>query len=67
MGDVVNLRMARKQKARAGREKLAAENRLNHGRSKSDRVLREQIEAREKARLDAHRREVAPDSGGQKD
>ncbi|TIS55144.1 DUF4169 family protein [Mesorhizobium sp.] len=37
MGDVVNLRQARKQKARVEKERLANQNRALHGRSKADR------------------------------
>lgn len=37
MGDIVNLRMARKHKARAEKERTAAENRVLHSRSKSER------------------------------
>lgn len=37
MADVINLRQARKQQARAEKEKIAAENRAKHGRSKADR------------------------------
>ncbi|MFK0687358.1 DUF4169 family protein [Mesorhizobium sp. IMUNJ 23033] len=37
MGDVVNLRQARKQKARSEKERLAEQNRVLHGRSRSDR------------------------------
>lgn len=44
MGDVVNLRMARKHKARAEKQQAASENRALHGRSKAER-LRDQVEA----------------------
>ena len=37
MAEIVNLRMARKRKARAGREAEAAENRVLHGRSKAEK------------------------------
>ncbi|TGQ42695.1 DUF4169 family protein [Mesorhizobium sp. M00.F.Ca.ET.216.01.1.1] len=37
MGDVVNLRQARKQKARVEKERLANQNQALHGRSKADR------------------------------
>ncbi|TIP55651.1 MAG: DUF4169 family protein, partial [Mesorhizobium sp.] len=37
MADIVNLRQARKQKARADKERLAEQNRALHGRSKADR------------------------------
>ncbi|MDX8538256.1 MULTISPECIES: DUF4169 family protein [Mesorhizobium] len=37
MGDVVNLRQVRKQKARTEKERLAGESRALHGRSKAER------------------------------
>jgi hypothetical protein len=37
MGDVVNLRQARKHKARLEKERVAGQNRAAHGRSKADR------------------------------
>ena len=39
MGDVVNIRRARKQVKRKLSEQNAAANRLAHGRSKADRAL----------------------------
>ncbi len=57
MADIVNLRIARKQKARAAKEQQAAENRVLHGRSKSERQ-REAAEAeRARQQVEAHRRE----------
>lgn len=44
---IVNLRKARKAKARADKERTAAENRVVHGRSKAER----QREASDKDRL----------------
>ena len=38
-GDVVNLRLVRKNKARAEAEKQAEENRLKFGRSKAEKSL----------------------------
>lgn len=45
--EIVNLRKARKAKARADKERTAAENRVVHGRSKAER----QREASDKDRL----------------
>jgi hypothetical protein len=42
--NVVNLRMARKRKARAEKEQLASENRAVHGRSKAEK-LRDRTQA----------------------
>jgi len=55
MSNVVNLRMARKRKARAGKEQAAVESRALHGRSKADK-LRDRMQA-EKATgfIDGHR------------
>ena len=55
MTNVVNLRMARKQKARSEKEQVASENRALHGRSKAEK-LRDRIEA-EKAQsfVEGHR------------
>jgi hypothetical protein len=61
MGEVVNLRLAKKKKARADKEAAAAANRTAFGRSKAekDRAAAEAgIDAR---RLDGHRRADAPE------
>lgn len=56
MGDVVNLRRARKQKARAAEEVKADANRLRFGATAADRrVERAQAEL-EARRLDGHKR-----------
>jgi hypothetical protein len=39
MGDVINLRQFRKSKARAEKEKSAAENRISFGRTKAEKDL----------------------------
>lgn len=44
MADLINLNKARKVRARAVSEKLAAENRVRFGRSKAEK-LRDRIEA----------------------
>ena len=38
MADVINLRLARKAKARAEADKTAATNRARHGRTKADKA-----------------------------
>lgn len=55
MTNVVNLRMARKRKARLEKEQAASESRALHGRSKAEK-LRHRLEA-EKAQnfLEGHR------------
>lgn len=56
MGDVVNLRQARKRAARAEKEKRAEANRAAHGVTKSERARRKLEAEREDAVLDGHRR-----------
>ena len=55
MGEVVNLRQARKVKARADREADAAANRAAHGRTKAERNLTEARAEQDARRIDAHR------------
>jgi hypothetical protein len=56
MGDITNLRQARKRKRRSEREREAAANRALHGRRADE--IRQQwlIHERDEARLEAHRR-----------
>lgn len=55
MAEVVNLRMVRKQKARAEREQVASENRALHGRTKAEK-LRDRAEAKKAASfVEGHR------------
>ena len=55
--DVVNLRRARKAKARTEREKTAADNRIAFGRSKAEKQLTKAEREREQRAIDAHRRD----------
>jgi len=61
MGDVVNLRRARKSKARADKEKSAAANRAQFGRGKSEKASTRAESERAARALDAKRRERDPD------
>lgn len=63
MGDVVNLRRARKLKGRRLREAEAEESRLRFGRAKAQREHAAASAALERAKLDAHRLEEAPAGG----
>jgi hypothetical protein len=55
VSNVVNLRMARKRKARTDSEQAAAENRALHGRSKADKA-RDRLEAERAAgHIDGHK------------
>ncbi|WP_113155613.1 DUF4169 family protein [Nitratireductor sp. OM-1] len=55
MGELVNLRQRRKQRARAEKEQRAAENRILHGRSKAERMRDESDRSKTIAQLDGHR------------
>ncbi len=57
MGEVVNLRRARKDRARREKEAQAQENRVAFGRSKAERELSAAKKSLESQRLDAHKRE----------
>lgn len=55
MTNVVNLRMARKRKARAEKEQVASESRAVHGRSKAEK-LRDRTQAEQAAAfVEGHR------------
>jgi hypothetical protein len=58
MGDLVNLRRARKAAKRREDAARAAENRLAHGRSKAERALEEAQADKSRRELDAHRLET---------
>ena len=55
MGEVVNLRIARKRAAREQSDAHAAEKRLQHGRSKEQRSLAKTQRAKAQRDLDQHR------------
>jgi hypothetical protein len=55
MAEVVNLRMARKRKARSDAESTAAENRIAHGIPKSQRDQAEADRKKAGRTLDQHR------------
>lgn len=57
MGDVVNLRQARKVKARRDKEAQAATNRALHGRTKAERSADAAQRARAEQLLDGARRD----------
>lgn len=61
MGDTVNLRQFRKQKARADKAKAADQNRARHGRSKADKQ-RDDLERQNVLTfIEGHRRQPAAD------
>jgi uncharacterized protein DUF4169 len=55
MGDIVNLRTARKRAKRQAAAQTAAANRLVHGRSKAARELTTARAAKNRRNLDGHR------------
>lgn len=57
MAEIVNLRMARKAKARAEKEKKADTNRAKNRLSRIERKYREQEEARAARELDGKKRD----------
>ncbi len=58
MADIINLRRARKDKARTDREMVAAENRLKFGQSKSERKLKDALQHQADQNLDGHKRDT---------
>ncbi|OQM77376.1 DUF4169 family protein [Manganibacter manganicus] len=56
MAEIVNLRQARKHKARQEKEKVAERNRAIHGRAKAERETERLLSQKTERFLDAHRR-----------
>jgi Domain of unknown function (DUF4169) len=56
--EIINLRRARKAKARAVRDQQAIENRVVFGRTKGEKQIAKTEKERAKATLDRHRRET---------
>mgnify|MGYP002684892373 CR=1 FL=1 len=59
--DIVNLRRARKERARREKEVQAAENRTKFGRTKAEREHASAVTDLERRRLDAHELTTKPD------
>lgn len=57
MADIINLREARKRKARAEKERQAADNRIRFGRTKAEKRLTELENSRFARDLDGKRRD----------
>lgn len=57
MGDLVNLKLARKRKLRAEQDQRAAANRARYGRTKEERKLTEAEQQMAERTLDGHKRE----------
>jgi Domain of unknown function (DUF4169) len=58
MGEIVNLRSARKRAKRQSDEQKAASNRLAHGRSKAERALEQSRSDKARQNLAQHRIET---------
>lgn len=63
MGEIVNLRAARKRKARAEKERRADENRNLYGRTAAEKAALAAGRERERAAHDGHRRVPAAAPG----
>ena len=61
MAEIINLRRARKQRARAEAEKAAGQNRIDFGRSKAERSLTEAERDKAARHVDGHRLERGGD------
>lgn len=61
MTNIVNLRQARKAKARVDKAQAAQENRARFGRNKAQRLADAQEEQRRAALMDGARREASDD------
>lgn len=57
MAEIINLRMARKRKARAEKDQQAADNRLRFGRTKAERRATELENTRAARELEGKRRD----------
>ena len=63
MGEVLNLRRARKARARAEKARASEANRIAFGQTKAERRATHAQNDLERARLDAHRLEPVPKEG----
>lgn len=59
MNDIVNLRRARKNKARALAEREAAENRIQFGRTKAEKTQTKALNDAAQRKIDGHKRDDA--------
>lgn len=57
MAEIVNLRQARKQKARAGKDAEASENRVRFGRTKAEKQKASTEKTIAEKLMDAHKRD----------
>ena len=57
MGEIVSLKLHRKRKDRASKEEIAAENRVQFGRTKAEKTLTDATNDKAAKDLDQHKRE----------
>ena len=57
MAEIINLRTIRKQKARAGKEAQAAQNRALFGRTKAEKLKQAAEKAQADKHIDGHKRD----------
>ncbi len=57
MAEIINLRQARKNKARADKEARADQNRITFGRTKAEKDLTKAERVLAQRRLDSHKRD----------
>lgn len=57
MGDIVSLKLHRKRRERAAKEEIAAEHRVQFGRSKAEKSLTDAKNDKAAKDLDQHKRE----------
>ena len=57
MAEIINLRQARKNKARADKEARAEQNRITFGRTKAEKELSKAERELAQRRLDSHKRD----------
>lgn len=65
MSDIINLRLARKRKARTDKERQAEENRVRFGRSKIEKLEARALAERETRLLDGHKRDRTDEGDGE--
>ena len=64
MAEIINLRAARKAKARADKDTKADENRARFGRPRQEQMSTEATREMQDRKLDAHRRDGVGEDGG---
>ncbi|MGB0682866.1 MAG: DUF4169 family protein [Magnetovibrionaceae bacterium] len=62
MAEVINLRQARKRKARADKAEQAEQNRIRFGRTKSEREALDKQKDRQRADLDGKKLDREPEN-----